>query len=144
MQLRATFGPSAPWALAFSDVMAHGPVKSNSAVISTRTESRRLSWGRSAFAVSVAVILIGLGLANISTRLRMHEVEDGVLWSARPEGVTALAIAPDSAADQAGIAPGDVLVAVNGAPVELPARCRVLERSFCASAQSARMSFSLV
>ena len=32
-----------------------------------------------------------------------------------------------------------------GAPVELPARCRVIRyRSFCASAQSARMSFSLV
>jgi S1-C subfamily serine protease len=86
-----------------------------------RAEGQALSWGRSAFAVVVALVLVVLGLANISMRLQLREVEDGVLWSARPEGVTAIEVAPESAAAQAGIVPGDVLVAVNGAAVEVPA-----------------------
>ena len=38
-------------------------------------------------------------------RARWHEVEDGVLWGARAEGVTALEVAPDSAGGAAGIEP---------------------------------------
>jgi two-component system NtrC family sensor kinase len=113
----------------------------NTASNSLRAESRRLSWGRSAFPVVVALVLIGLGLANISSRLRLHEVEDGVLWSARPEGVTATEVAPESAAARAGIAPGDVLVAVNGAPVEQPAD--VIEYQHAGDADT-RLAYSIV
>jgi PAS domain S-box-containing protein len=67
------------------------------------------------------VLLIGLGIANIEMRARWHEVEDGVLWSARAEGVVATEIAPGSAAAAAGIERGDVLLAVNGSPVDTPA-----------------------
>ena len=73
----------------------------------------------------VAAILMALGIANIATRARLHEVEDGVLWVERSEGVTAAEVAPDTAAAKAGIARGDVLVAVNGDPVE--SRAEVLE-----------------
>ena len=89
----------------------------------------------------MALVLIVLGLANISTRLRLHEVEDGVLWSARPEGVTAVEVAPDSAAARAGIVPGDVLVAVNGAPVELPADVIAYQH---ASDVGTRLAYSIV
>jgi membrane-associated protease RseP (regulator of RpoE activity) len=84
-------------------------------------ESRWIVWGRSAFAVVVVLVLIGLGVADIAMRLRSHEVEDGVFWSARAEGVVATDIAAGSAGAAAGIQAGDVLIAVNGAPVQTPA-----------------------
>jgi hypothetical protein len=40
-------------------------------------------------ALAVVVVLLGLGLANIYIRATWHEVEDGVLWVSRPDGVTA-------------------------------------------------------
>jgi two-component system NtrC family sensor kinase len=84
-------------------------------------EARWLAWGRSAFAVIVVVVLAALGIANVALYSRWHEVEDGVLWSPRAEGVTATEIAPGSSAAVAGIQPGDVLLAVNGSPVLTPA-----------------------
>ena len=65
-------------------------------------EGRWLSWGRSVFAVAVVLVLIALGVANIAMRARWHEVEDGVLWGARPEGLTAARekVAPERMADQ--------------------------------------------
>jgi two-component system, NtrC family, sensor kinase len=85
------------------------------------TESTWLVWGRSVLALTTVVVLIALGLANIGMRARWHEVEDGVLWGVRPEGVTAVEVAPASAADGAGIQPGDVLLAINGSAVQTPA-----------------------
>jgi PAS domain S-box-containing protein len=84
-------------------------------------EAKWRSWGRPAFAVAVAVILIALGIANIAMRAQWHAVEDGVLWGGRAEGVTAVEVAPNSPAAQAGIQPGDLLIAVNGQPVDMPA-----------------------
>jgi hypothetical protein len=84
-------------------------------------ESRWLAWTRSLFAVAIVVVLVVLGVANIATYSAWHEVEDGVLWASRPEGLTAAEVAPGSAAALAGIARGDVLVAVNGSPVSRPA-----------------------
>src|SRR5450759_4674953 len=97
--------------------MPHG----GSALSVSSIESRWLAWGRSAFAVVVVVVLIGLGIANMEMRARWHEVEDGVLWSARAEGVVATESAPGSAAAAAGIERGDVLLVVNGSPVGTPA-----------------------
>ena len=80
-----------------------------------------LGWVRTAFAVAVVILLIALGIANIAMYSRWHEVEDGVLWGARAEGVTALDVAAGSPAVAAGIQRGDVLLAVDGSPVESPA-----------------------
>src|SRR5262245_52301897 len=79
-----------------------------------------LAWGRSALAVVVVAILVALGVANIAMYTRWHEVEDGVLWGARSEGVTAIEVAGGSAAAAAGIVPGDVLIAVNGSSIDTP------------------------
>src|SRR5919197_1664112 len=84
-------------------------------------ESPFVAWGRSVFAVAVIVGLTALGIANMSMYSRWHEVEDGVLWAARSEGVTAIEIAPGSSAAKAGVQHGDVLLAVNGSPVQTPA-----------------------
>jgi two-component system, NtrC family, sensor kinase len=82
---------------------------------------RWVPWVRSTMAALIVAVLVGLGLANIAMYSRWHEVEDGVLWGARPEGVTALEVAEGSAATVAGIGRGDVLLAVNGSAVESPA-----------------------
>src|SRR3954464_8483454 len=84
-------------------------------------EARWLAWGRSLFAVAVVIVLVILGIANVAMYSRWHEVEDGVLWNARAEGVTATEVLPGSAAAAAGIQRGDVLLAVNGAAVTSPA-----------------------
>ena len=85
-----------------------------------RRENRWRAWTRSVLALVVVVVLVALGAANIAMRMKWHEVEDGVLWNRRAEGLTASQVAAGSAGDRAGIRPGDVLVAVNGQPVEAP------------------------
>ena len=84
-------------------------------------EARWLVWGRSALALSVVLVLVTLGVANVALYSRWNEVEDGVLWDARAEGVTAIDVLEGSAGAAAGIRPGDVLLAVNGSPVQAPA-----------------------
>ncbi|MEQ1727463.1 MAG: ATP-binding protein [Vicinamibacterales bacterium] len=79
------------------------------------------AWARPVFIVAVVAVLIALGIANVAMRAKWHEVEDGVLWGARAQGVTALDVAADSPAATSGLRPGDVLLAVNGVPVETPA-----------------------
>jgi two-component system NtrC family sensor kinase len=87
----------------------------------TARERRWLVWGRTVFAISIVGVLLALGFANVAMYSRWHEVEDGVLWGVRAEGITALEVARGSAAAAAGIERGDVLLAVNGSPVETPA-----------------------
>ena len=83
-------------------------------------EARWRVWGRSVFALVVVFLLAGLGIANIVTYAKWHEVEDGVFWGARAEGITAVEVAAGSAGARAGIERGDLLLAVNGAPVHTP------------------------
>ncbi len=90
------------------------------ALPSASSNSPWRTWARSLFAVAVVVALAALGVANVALYSRWHEVEDGVLWAARSEGVTAIEVAADSAASTAGIRRGDVLLGVNGVAVETP------------------------
>jgi two-component system NtrC family sensor kinase len=62
--------------------------------------------------------LLCLGIANISARATWHAVEDGVLWTAQPEGVVAADIAPGTAAAVVGIRKGDLLLAIDDRPVQ--------------------------
>src|SRR5258707_1917081 len=86
----------------------------------TVTENRLIAWSRSLFAVAVVGALVTLGIANVATYSRWHEVEDGVFWSARAEGVTASDFSAGSPAAAAGLQRGDVLLAINGQPVQAP------------------------
>jgi PAS domain S-box-containing protein len=106
-----------------------------------RTESRWRRWGLSALAATVVLVLTVLGLANIVLRARWHEVEDGVLWGARAEGVTAVEVVPGSAGDRAGIEPGDILLAVNGTPVQ--SRADVIEYQHERS-EGTRLTYTVV
>jgi signal transduction histidine kinase len=89
----------------------------------------------------VVIVLVGLGLANIAMRARWHEVEDGVLWASRAQGVTAIEVAEDSPAEHSGIKPGDVLLAVNGNPVESAADVIAYQHS---GTVGTRLSYTLV
>ncbi len=79
------------------------------------------AWARPVCTVAVVVVLVALGIANVAMRAQWHEVEDGVLWGTRAQGVTAIEVASASPAETSGVRPGDVLLAVNGVPVETPA-----------------------
>ena len=68
----------------------------------------------------VVAVLLVLAFANIAVRSSWSEVEDGVLWVSRPEGVVAAEIDVQSAAATVGISPGDLLLAINGRPVDSP------------------------
>lgn len=75
-------------------------------------------WRRTALPIAVTLALLTLGLANVVSRATSTEVEDGVLWVERAVGVVAAEVASPSAADQAGVRPGDVLLAIDNQPVD--------------------------
>ena len=74
------------------------------------------SWGLFA----LVGVLLCFGALNVAVRATWHKLEDGVLWEARPEGVTAVAVATRSTAMAGGIRNGDLLIAINGVPIEVP------------------------
>lgn len=72
-------------------------------------------------ALAVVVVLLVLGAANVAVRATWHELEDGVLWVSRPQGITAAELSEQSTGARAGVQVGDVLLAINGHAVETPA-----------------------
>jgi len=106
----------------------------------TLTSTRWIAWGRSVFALVVVGMLLALGVANIAQRARLHQVEDGVLWADRAEGVTAVEVAEGSPAARAGIQRGDVILAVNGAPIDQRAEVEEYQRR---GAEGTRLSYTL-
>ncbi len=83
------------------------------------TAGTRFSWVRVAWPVGVVALLLCLAAANVARRA-WTEVEDGVLWAGRPEGVVAVEVAPGSPAAQAGVRAGDILELVDSRPVDRP------------------------
>src|SRR5262245_55024814 len=75
-------------------------------------------WRQTALPVAVTLGLLALGLANVVSRATSAEVEDGVLWVERAVGVVAAEVAAPSAASRAGVRPGDLLIAIDGQPIE--------------------------
>jgi two-component system NtrC family sensor kinase len=83
-----------------------------------RTPSASL-WQR-ALALAVVALLLVLAAQNLRIRATWHEAEDGVFWTRTAEGVIAKEVALDGAGARAGVAAGDLLLAVNGHPIETP------------------------
>jgi PAS domain S-box-containing protein len=104
-------------------------------------EAQWRRWARPVFVVAIVAVLFGLGIANVVMRARWHQVEDGVLWGLRSQGVTAIEVAEDSPGALSGIRPGDVLLAVNGVPVESAAD--VVEHQHSGTAGT-RLSYTLL
>ena len=89
-------------------------------------------WPRSILPIATALLLLGMGIANIIQRATTDEVEDGVLWLERSAGVVASEVARGSAAARAGVRPGDVLLAIDSSPVTQ--RSQVISLQFNAAA----------
>jgi two-component system NtrC family sensor kinase len=72
---------------------------------------------RTAAQVAIVATLLGLAFINISVRA-WTEVEDGALWDNNGAEVIAREIAAGSAADQAGLKAGDILLRIGDRPVQ--------------------------
>jgi len=77
-------------------------------------------WSKPAIPVVVVSVLLCLGAANIAARAAFREVEDGVLWASRAEGVVAADIADSTPAAAVGIERGDLLLSINDRPIDDP------------------------
>jgi two-component system NtrC family sensor kinase len=86
-------------------------------------------------------VLLCFGALNIAVRATSHKLEDGVLWESRPEGVTATDVAARGGAMAAGIRPGDVLVAIDGASVETVDE---VQRALLTAKRSALLSYTVL
>ena len=75
-------------------------------------------WIRARAPLLVLAVLLCLGAANVASRATWHEVEDGVLWIDQDDGVVAADVASDSPAARVGLKRGDVLLAIDNAPVQ--------------------------
>jgi two-component system, NtrC family, sensor kinase len=72
---------------------------------------------RTGTSLIVAFLLFLAGL-NIAQRWSWRELEDGVLWKNAGGDVVASEIAMGTAAERAGVRRGDVLLAIDGSPVD--------------------------
>ena len=89
--------------------------------VSTASRTRRNRWGAWAppvLAVLLVAGLIFLALANVVRRATWNEVADGVLWLDRADMITAAEVGLGEAGDLAGIEVGDVLLRIDGVPVD--------------------------
>lgn len=103
-----------------------------------RTQRRSLGgWG----VFALVGVLLCFGALNIAVRATWNTLEDGVLWEARPEGVTAIDMASSSGAMAAGVRPGDLLVAINGTPVESPVD---VDRVLAGASRADRLSYTIL
>src|SRR5687767_460852 len=105
----------------------------------TRRTHRRPLAGWGLFAL--VGVLLSFGALNIAVRATSHKLEDGVLWQVRPEGVTAVDVAVRGGAMTAGIRPGDVIVAINGEPIQT---VEEVQRALVSATRHAPLSYSVI
>ena len=98
-------------------------------VVETDTARRRLAPLTGVLLGAGVVAVLGcLALANVAVQATWRAVADGVRWEQRPEGLVAETVEPGTAGARAGLFPGDILLDVDGEPVESHADLRVLLR----------------
>ncbi len=68
----------------------------------------------SALLVILTVAAASCALINFQQQSRYHQPDDGVTWSERPAGVTAVSVASQGPADRLGIRKGDIVTGING------------------------------
>lgn len=98
-------------------------------VVETNAARRRLApVTRVLLGAGVVAVLGCLAVANVAVQATWRAVADGVRWELRPEGLVAATVEPGTAGARAGLLPGDVLLDVDGEPVESHADLRLLLR----------------
>ena len=100
--------------------------------------NRRL---KNAIVVLAGLLLAALGVYNIALKATWTVMDDGVFWTAAPQGLVAVRVAPGGPAARAGVRTGDVLLAVDGEEVLSPAR---LDGTLAARRRGERVSYSLL
>jgi PAS domain S-box-containing protein len=85
--------------------------------------------------------LLCLAGLNVIQRASWSEVEDGVLWRGHDGDVTAVEVAPDTAAARAGVRRGDILQAIDGKDIE---RVEDVVAVLHASGAGTRLSYTLL
>jgi PAS domain S-box-containing protein len=88
--------------------------------VEVRQKSRLSLWLRLTTQAAAVVGLLCLAGANISLR-SWTEAEDGALWVLEGDQVVARTVDPGSPAERALVRAGDVLLAINGRPIDSPA-----------------------
>ena len=89
-------------------------------------ETQPRAWRESRLrSVALVLALVTVGMAvcagiNFVQRARYVLPYDGIDWDESPAGVQASIIWQDTPGDRAGIRPGDILLSINGTPIERP------------------------
>ena len=92
---------------------------------------------RTAALVILTVVLATLALVNLRQQFVFRQPTDGVLWRRTTLGLQAAAVAPD----ERRLQPGDLLLAIGGAPVATP---EGVARRLYAAGVGGRLSYSVV
>lgn len=96
---------------------------------------------KNALVLAAGLGLAALGVYNIVLKATWVVLDDGVLWRSTPQGLVAFRLAPDGPAARAGVAKGDVLVAIDGEEVLSQAR---LEAALGERSPGGTVSYSLL
>jgi hypothetical protein len=105
--------------------------------VNPRAQRRSLGgWG----VFALVGVLLCFGALNIAVRATWRNLEDGVLWENRPEGLTAADVAP-AGANAIRIHRGDVLIAINGVPVETRA---AVQRALSQATRDSQLSYTIL
>jgi two-component system NtrC family sensor kinase len=67
--------------------------------------------------VLLTSLLVGIGILNLRDRTTWVDPSDGVFWVETSRGLLAESVSSGGSGEQAGIRPGDILIAINGRPV---------------------------
>src|SRR3989337_2902724 len=68
----------------------------------------------------VTLAALVCGGVNFPERARYVRPHDGIDWDETPEGVQASIVWQDTPGDRAGIRPGDILLSIDGNPIQRP------------------------
>ncbi|OFW33552.1 MAG: hypothetical protein A3J28_14465, partial [Acidobacteria bacterium RIFCSPLOWO2_12_FULL_60_22] len=66
----------------------------------------------------LTVAAVAVGILNLREQQRYRLPDDGVLWLDSEGGAVAAALTADTPAGRAGLRPGDILVSINGHPIQ--------------------------
>jgi two-component system NtrC family sensor kinase len=96
---------------------------------------------KNAVVVLAGLAFAALGIYNIALKATFAPMDDGVFWTASPQGLVASRVAPGGPAARIGVRAGDVLLAVDGEEVLSPDQ---LEATLAARRPGERLEYALL
>ena len=80
-----------------------------------RVRTRRIV---AALLLFATLTLVSMAVVNFSQRAQFARVGDGVVWDVSPQGIVASLVYFGAPANRAGVRAGDILVSMNGKPID--------------------------